>query len=207
MNAIAMQSSEPAPASGQTGQVTAHGAGLLAGPLLLVECSRSRRAALQHALTGRGFRVTGVAGIASAESALAELGFAYAVVSLSLRDGDGLSFVRRLRERCKAMRIVVVTDADSFASVIRVLGAGADDYLPQPVGEDELVDALLDRAPILPPVPETPLGLSRTCWEHVMRVYEQCNRNVTHTAQRLGMHRRSLQRLLSKRAPLPRALQ
>ena len=60
---------------------------------------------------------------------------------------------------------------------------------------------------MLPPVPDTPLGLSRTCWEHVMRVYEQCDRNVTHTAQRLGMHRRSLQRVLSKRAPLPRATQ
>ena len=177
----------------------------LSGGLLLVECSRSRRASLQRGLTGAGFQVTGAAGIAGAESALAEAAFAYAVISLRLRDGDGLAFVRRLRERCRAMRIVVVTDADSFASVISALGAGADDYLPQPVGEDELVDALLDRAPVLPPVPETPLGLSRTCWEHVMRVYEQCDRNVTHTAQRLGMHRRSLQRLLGKRAPQPRA--
>lgn len=104
------------------------------------------------------------------------------------------------------MRIVVVTDADSFASVVSALDAGADDYLPQPVGEDELVDALLDRAPISPPVPDTPLGLGRTCWEHIMRVYEQYNRNVSHTAQRLGMHRRSLQRLLRKRAPSPQAL-
>ena len=78
-----------------------------------------------------------------------------------------------------AMRIVVVTDADSFASVIVALRAGADDYIAQPVGEDELVDALLDRAPVLPPVPDMPLGLSRTCWEHVMRIYEQCDRNVT----------------------------
>jgi two-component system response regulator RegA len=84
------------------------------------------------------------------------------------------------------------------------LGAGADDYKPQPVDEDELVDALLDRATTLPPIPETPLGLCRTCWEHIMRIYEQCDRNVSRTAQRLGMHRRSLQRVLSKRAPLPR---
>ena len=104
------------------------------------------------------------------------------------------------------MRIVVVTDADSFASVIMALGAGADDYIPQPVGEDELVDALAGpQRPCCRRCPRRPLGLSRTCWEHVMRIYEQCDRNVSHTAQRLGMHRRSLQRMLGKRAPLPRA--
>lgn len=207
MNAIAVPSQRPVPAPGETGHITSGSPGLLAGPLLLVECSRSGRATLQHTLASRGFRVTGAAGLACAETALAEVEFAYTVIRLRLRDGDGLAFVRRLRDRYQAMRIVVVTDADSFASVISALSAGADDYIPQPVGENELVDALLDRAPMLPPVPETPLGLSRTCWEHVIRVYEQCNRNVTHTAQRLGMHRRSLQRLLSKRAPLPRAMQ
>ena len=110
-----------------------------------------------------------------------------------------------MRVQHPSARIVVVTDADSFASVIVALRAGADDYIAKPVDEDELIDALLDRAPMLPPVPDMPLGLSRTCWEHVMRVYEQCDRNVTHTAQRLGMHRRSLQRFLGKRAPPLRA--
>jgi two-component system response regulator RegA len=151
--------------------------------------------------------VTGVSGIAQAEAVIGVADFAYAAINLRLREGNGLSFVQGLRQRCPKMRIVVVTDADSFDSVIRTLGAGADDYKPQPVGEDELVDALLDRATTLPPIPETPLGLSRTCWEHIMRIYEQCDRNVSRTAQRLGMHRRSLQRVLSKRAPLPRVRQ
>jgi two-component system response regulator RegA len=131
--------------------------------------------------------------------------FSYAVINLRLGDGHGLDLVRYLRRYQTAMRIVVVTDVDSFASVIVALHAGADDYIPQPVGKDELVDALLDRAPVLPPVPDMPLGLSRACWEHVMRIYEQCDRNVSHTAQRLGMHRRSLQRILGKRAPPLRA--
>jgi two-component system response regulator RegA len=113
--------------------------------------------------------------------------------------------IKELRQFNTAMRIVVVTDVDSFASVIVALRAGADDYIPQPVAKDELIDALLDRAPPLPPVPQTPLGLHRTCWEHVMRIYEQCDRNMTRAAARLGMHRRSLQRFLSKRAPPPRA--
>ena len=145
--------------------------------------------------------MTSAAGMARAGSAMGDADFAYAVVGLRIRDVDGLAFVRWLRGRCPAIRMVVVTDADSFASVIRALGAGADDYLPQAMGENRLVDALLDRAPRLPPVPDMPLGLSRTCWEHVIRVYEQCDRNVSQTAQRLRMHRRTLQRILAKHAP------
>jgi two-component system, response regulator RegA len=157
-------------------------------------------------LTAQKFEVTGVADVQRAQTAAARQQFAYAVVNLRVGRGDELELIKELRQFNAAMRIVVVTDVDSFASVIVALRAGADDYIPQPVRKDELVDALLDRAPVLPPVPDVPLGLSRTCWEHVMRIYEQCDRNVSHTAQRLGMHRRSLQRLLSKRAPVPRAL-
>jgi two-component system response regulator RegA len=175
------------------------------GPLLLVEVSPGARALLQRALAVRGFTVTGVEGVRPAAVMAAETKFAYAVINLRLRDGDSLALVRQLRERHAAMRIVVVTDADSFASVILALRAGADDYIPKPVSDSELVDALFDRAPALPPVPDTPLGLSRVCWEHIMRIHEQCGRNVTATAQCLRMHRRSLQRILGKRAPQARA--
>ena len=182
----AMHARAAAPGPGETAPVPMDRAEPLSGGLLLVECSRSRRASLQRGLTGRGFQVTGAAGIAGAESALAEATFALC------RDQPAPARRRRarlrpaLRERCRAMRIVVVTDADSFASVIRRWAPGPTTTSRSRSGEDELVDALLDRAPVLPPVPETPLGLSRTCWEHVMRIYEQCDRNVTHTAQRLG---------------------
>jgi two-component system response regulator RegA len=178
-----------------------------AGPLLLVEASSGARACLQRILTVSGFRVNGVPGAREAAAAAEQMTFVYALIDMKRGDGCSLVSIKKLRERHASMRIVVVTDVDSFASVILALRAGADDYIPKPVGEGELVDALLDRAPILPLVPETPLGLSRTCWEHVMRVYEQCGRNVSETAPRLGMHQRSLQRVLSKRAPLPRAPQ
>ena len=177
-----------------------------AGPLLLVETSVASRAGLHRMLTAQKFEVTGVADVQRAQTAAARQQFAYAVVNLRLGRGDELELIKELRQFNAAMRIVVVTDVDSFASVIVALRAGADDYIAQPVGKDELIDALLDRAPTLPPVPDMPLGLSRTCWEHIMRIYEQCDRNMSHTARRLGMHRRSLQRLLSKRAPVPRAL-
>ena len=94
----------------------------------------------------------------------------------------------------------MVTDADSFATVVLALRAGADGFVAKPVDEGELIDALLDRAPPAAGAADA-LGLHRICWEHVMRVYEQCDRNMTRTAKRLGMHRRSLQRFLSKRRP------
>ena len=146
-----------------------------------------------------------VASAQRAQATAARQQFAYAVVNLQLGRGDELELIKELRQCNAAMRIVVVTHVDSFASVIVALRASADDYIPQPVGTDELIDALLDRAPVLPPIPDMPLGLRRTCWEYIMRIYEQCDRNVSHTAQRLGMHRRSLQRILGKRAPQLRA--
>jgi two-component system, response regulator RegA len=205
MSPIAIPVPGPPPAAGHVGISPLPADEPLTGPLLLVEGSRGRRAALQHVLTQRGFRVTCAADMACAASAMADIDFGYAVIGLPLRDDGGLALVRRLRERCPALRIVVVTDADSFASVIRAMGAGADDFVPQAAGEARLVEVVLDRAPVLPPVPETPLGVGRICWEHVVRIYEQCDRNLTCTAKLLRMHRRSLQRLLDKRAPLPRA--
>ena len=173
--------------------------------LLLVDASLGQRAALQRILYTHGFSVTVLPTLRQAASTLAAQHFDHAVLDLRLPDRDGLALVRVLRETRPQARIVVVTDADSFATAVLALRAGADGFVPKPVDEGDLIDALLDRAPPVPPVPETPLGLHRTCWEHVMRVYEQCDRNMTRAAKRLGMHRRSLQRFLSKRAPPPRA--
>jgi two-component system response regulator RegA len=173
--------------------------------LLLVDASPGQRALLQRILVGHGFAVTAFSGLRQA-AAIVVQSFDHAVLDLRLPDRDGLGLVRSLRQRHPQARIVVVTDADSFATVVLALRAGADDFVPKPVDEGDLIDALLDLAPALPPVPQTPLGLHRTCWEHVMRVYEQRDRNMTRAAERLGMHRRSLQRFLSKRAPPPRAV-
>ena len=173
--------------------------------LLLVDASLGQRAILQRLLAGYGFAITALPCLRQAAAAMSAQAFDHAVIDLRLPDRKGLDLVRTLRGRQPHARIVVVTDADSFATVVLALRAGADALLPKPVDERELLDVLLDRASALPPVPETPLGLHRTCWEHVMRVYEQCGRNMTRAAAQLGMHRRSLQRFLSKRAPPPRA--
>jgi two-component system, response regulator RegA len=176
------------------------------GSLLLVEDAPAVRARLTRALTAHGFAVTAVADAPTALAAAAGAAFDHAVVEMRPSDGggDGLGLVRDLRGLQAGMRIAVVTDRDSFATVILALRAGADDYLAKPLDEAELVDALLGRRPALPPVPETPLGIERVCWEHVQRVLEQCGRNVSETARRLRMHRRTLQRMLSKRSPYPR---
>jgi two-component system response regulator RegA len=160
---------------------------------------------LQRTLTAQGFRVTSIADANQAciEAILGQ--FSHAVVSLGIRERSGLDIVRQLRRRLPELRIVITTDADSFASVVMALRAGADDYVAKSADPAELIDALLGRTPELPPVPHMPLGLSRVCWERIMRVHEQCDRNVTATAQCLRMHRRSLQRILSKRAPMLRA--
>jgi two-component system, response regulator RegA len=173
--------------------------------LLLVDASPGHRAVLQRILTAKGFSVSVFAGLQSASVALHRQCFEHAILDLRSGDRDGLEFVRSLRKARPHARIIVVTDADSFATVVLALRAGADGLVPKPVEEVELIDALFDRAPPLPPVPQTPLGLHRICWEHVMRVYEQCDRNTTRAAARLGMHRRSLQRFLAKRAPPSRA--
>ncbi len=179
--------------------------------LLLVEKTPAGRARLQQALTARGFIVTSVGDAQAALAAAAETVFLYAVAEIGLekpkpRSGsnDPLKLVRNLRALHPSMRIVVITDHDSFASVILALRAGVDDYLPKPVSEGELVDALLGRTPVLPPIPKTPLGIGRTRWEYIQRILEQCGHNVSEAAWRLRMHRRTLQRILAKRAPFPR---
>jgi two-component system response regulator RegA len=146
--------------------------------------------------------VTSFGSAHAALAAAAETRFTYATVELRLGRDSGLKLITKLRELHAPMRIVVVTGFGSFASVILALKAGAVDYLPKPVNEGELVHALLDGClTMLPVVPETPLGLERRYWEHIQRVWEQCDRNVSAAARLLGMHRRTLQRILAKRAP------
>jgi two-component system response regulator RegA len=159
----------------------------------------------------KGFAVTSANTARTALDAAAQTSFAYTVIDIEIErrracDDHGLTLVRQLRERDASMRIVVTTDHDSFVSVILALRAGADDLLPNPVSDIQLAKALLADRPSLPPIPETPLCSERVCWEHIQRVFEQCDRNVTEAARRLRMHRRSLQRILSKRAPSARGL-
>src|SRR4051794_3206171 len=176
------------------------------GRLLLVDDEAYSRSRMQHSLASAAFAVTGVGSAREALEAAAGSRFSHGVVELRLGRSSGLELIAELRALQAAIRIVVVTGYDSFASVILALRAGAIDYLAKPVDGGELVDALLGRASMLPPVPATLLGLDRISWEHTQRVFEQCDRNVTRTAHQLGMHRRTLQRMLIKRSPPSRGV-
>ena len=126
---------------------------------------------------------------------------AYAVVDLRLEDGSGLDVVDALRSRRENCRIVVLTGYGAIATAVAAVKMGAADYLSKPADADEVMNALLAQANALPPPPENPMSADRVRWEHIQRVFEQCDRNVSETARRLHMHRRTLQRILAKRSP------
>ena len=112
--------------------------------------------------------------------------------------------LRPARAQLANQRDAATVGHASFATVVVAVRAGAADYLAKPAAAEELIEALTGTAPEQPPIPDLPLGLDRIEWEYIQRLFQQCGRNVTRTAQRLGMHRRTLQRMLAKRAPLPR---
>ena len=127
----------------------------------------------------------------------------YAVLDLNLDDGYGMDLVGALQELHPAVRILILTGYDSIASSLVALKAGAVGYLAKPATPEQVVAALLGQLEAGAEPAERPMSADRVRWEHIQRVFEQCNRNVSETARRLNMHRRTLQRILSKRAPRP----
>ena len=120
---------------------------------------------------------------------------------MRLTAGSGLDLVRILRDLREDMRIVIVTGYGNIATAVAAIKAGAVDYLAKPVDADDVANALLRSSESLPPPRENPMSADRVRWEHIRRVFGQCAGNLSETARRLGMHRRTLQRILSKRAP------
>jgi two-component system response regulator RegA len=149
----------------------------------------------------RGFQVEMAGSVAEAITAIAVRPPAYAVVDLRLGDGNGLDVVEKLHERREDARVIVLTGYGAIASAVAAVKIGAIDYLSKPADAAEVTQALLARGSELPEPPENPMSADRVRWEHIQRVYEMCDRNVSETARRLGMHRRTLQRILAKRSP------
>jgi two-component system response regulator RegA len=169
--------------------------------LLIVDDDTPFRQRLAQAMERRGFVVTTADSVASGVSAAGVLRPAYAVVDLRLGDGNGLQVVPAIRAARAEARIVVLTGYGNIASAVAAVKSGAVDYLPKPADADAVEAALLQRGVALPPAPEQLMTADRVRWEHIQRVFEQCDRNVSETARRLRMHRRTLQRILSKYAP------
>ncbi len=169
--------------------------------LLLVDDDEPFLKRLARAMEKRGFLVETAGSVAAGKAAALARPPAYAVVDLRLEDGNGLDVVETLRERRPDCRIVVLTGYGAIATAVAAVKIGATDYLSKPADANEVTNALLSRTATLPQPPENPMSADRVRWEHIQRVYEMCDRNVSETARRLNMHRRTLQRILAKRSP------
>jgi two-component system response regulator RegA len=125
----------------------------------------------------------------------------FAVVDLRLSDGSGLDIIKKLKEKRSDAKAIVLTGYGNIASAVSAVKLGAFDYMAKPADADEICAALLSGPRLTTPPPENPMSADRVRWEHIQRIYELCSRNVSETARRLSMHRRTLQRILAKKAP------
>lgn len=169
--------------------------------LLLVDDDLPFLNRLARAMEQRGFSVRTAPTIAEAVALATDFAPAYAVLDMRLDDGNGLDVVPVLRNLRDDMRIIMLTGYGNIATAVAAVKAGAVDYLAKPTDADAVEAALLASAGTKPPPPERPMSADRVRWEHIQRVYELCDRNVSETARRLNMHRRTLQRILAKRSP------
>jgi len=169
--------------------------------LLLLDDDAPLRTRLGRALEARGFQPVLAGGVGEALEAIRTRPPAYAVLDMRLDDGNGLQVVNEIRSRRPDAKIVMLTGYGNIATAVAAVKAGAIDYLSKPADADDVARALLAQPDQPPTPPENPMSADRVRWEHIQRVYELCGHNVSETARRLNMHRRTLQRILAKRAP------
>ena len=169
--------------------------------LLIVEDDKSFLQRLARAMESRGFAVTTAESVADGLSHLETASPAFAVVDMRLDDGNGLDVISALKRRRPDARAIILTGYGNIATAVNAVKLGAVDYLSKPADADDVVAALLALDGRKADPPENPMSADRVRWEHIQRIYELCQRNVSETARRLNMHRRTLQRILAKRAP------
>jgi two-component system response regulator RegA len=169
--------------------------------LLIVDDDKAFLQRLARAMEARGFEVMIAETVAAGMALLDQSAPAYAVVDMRLNDGNGLDVIAKLKSSRPDARAIVLTGYGNIATAVNAVKSGAVDYLAKPADADDVVAALLASGDHKPEPPENPMSADRVRWEHIQRVYELCSRNVSETARRLSMHRRTLQRILAKRAP------
>ena len=169
--------------------------------LLIVEDDKPFLERLSRAMETRGFSVKSCDTVSDGLAEIGRSAPAFAVVDLRLGDGNGLDVVSALKRKRPEARAIVLTGYGNIATAVTAVKLGAFDYLSKPADADEVASALLATGESKPAPPENPMSADRVRWEHIQRIYELCDRNVSETARRLNMHRRTLQRILAKRAP------
>ena len=169
--------------------------------LMILDDDTPFRTRLGRALEQRGFKVETLETVAEARSKIRISPPAFAVLDMRLEDGNGMDVIDLLHERRPDSKMVMLTGYGNLATAVSAVKRGAVDYLAKPADADDVCKALLAERDAAPEPPENPMSADRVRWEHIQRVYELCGNNVSETARRLNMHRRTLQRILAKRAP------
>lgn len=169
--------------------------------LLILDDDKPFLHRLARAMESRGFEVTQCETVAEGLAALETAPPAFAIIDMRLGDGNGLDVIQRLKEARPDARGIILTGYGNIATAVTAVKLGAFDYLAKPADADEIYHALMATTIDKPDAQENPMSADRVRWEHIQRVFESCDRNVSETARRLNMHRRTLQRILAKRAP------
>ena len=173
----------------------------MAGSLLIVEDDKPFLERLARGMESRGFAVTTAQSVAEGLAQIKHDPPKFAVIDMRLGDGNGLEVIAALKQRSPEARAIILTGYGNIATAVTAVKVGAVDYLAKPADVDDVLAALLSQKSGKAEPPENPMSADRVRWEHIQRIYELCGRNVSETARRLSMHRRTLQRILAKRAP------
>ena len=169
--------------------------------LLIVDDDKPFSTRLARAMAARGFEVEVASSVAEGLEAISTRPPAYAIIDMRLEDGNGLDVISELKTKRPDARGVILTGYGNIVTAVTAVKLGAFDYLAKPADADEIYAALMATQHDKAELPENPMSADRVRWEHIQRIYELCGRNVSETARRLNMHRRTLQRILAKRAP------
>jgi len=169
--------------------------------LLIVDDDTPFRERLSRSMTKKGFVVESFSKYHDGLNRCYKIEFHYAIIDMRLEDGSGLELIKKIKQISPLTKSLLLTGYGNIATAVAAIKTGAIDYLPKPAEIDQIFEALTNSDEILPPPPENPMTADRIRWEHIHRVYILCKRNVSETARRLRMHRRTLQRILNKHAP------
>ena len=169
--------------------------------LIIVDDDFPFRERLSRSMQKKGFNVENFSNSLEAINRIKVKKFDYAIVDMRLEDCSGLELIKKMKQNNPNTKPLLLTGYGNIATAVAAIKSGAIDYLPKPAEVDQIYDALTSSKDILPPPPENPMTADRIRWEHIQRVFIQCNRNISETARRLRMHRRTLQRILNKHAP------
>ena len=168
--------------------------------LLIVDDDNTFRDRLARAMEKKGFLVSQAEGVKAGIHSVKLKTPSFAVIDLRLNDGNGLEVVKEIQKNNSESRVIMLTGYGNIPTAVAAIKEGAIDYLAKPADADDVEKSLLAHPNKTPDPPENPMSADRVKWEHIHRVFELCNRNVSETARRLKMHRRTLQRILYKRS-------